>query len=75
MRACAGMAQKGADLVRSFGRKDVLELAGLLLDFSFAVHGETVSEETLGQAMPADDTAGALASARGEFDNHRAITD
>ena len=33
VRAGAGVAEEGANLVRGFGREDVLELAGLLLDF------------------------------------------
>jgi hypothetical protein len=34
------VVEEGTDLVRGFGREDVLELAGLLLDFGFAIHGE-----------------------------------
>src|SRR5580704_12168928 len=37
--AGARVAEECADLVGSFGRKDVLELAGLLFDLGFAVHG------------------------------------
>jgi hypothetical protein len=51
----------------------VLELAGLLLDFGFAVHGERVGEETLGQPVTADNVGGALMSARGEFDDRGAV--
>ena len=67
------MAQEGADLVGGFGRQDVLELAGLLFDFGFAVHGETVGEQAFGKAMAADDIGGALAAAGREFDNHAAV--
>ena len=63
------MAQERADLIRGFGGEDVLELAGLLLDFGFAVHGEAVGEQALGQAMTADDAAGAFASARRQRDD------
>ena len=65
------MAQEGADFVGRFRGQDVLELAGLLLDFGFAVHGERVGEQTLGQAMAANNVGGALTSARREFDDQR----
>jgi hypothetical protein len=42
------MIEKGADFVGGFGREDVLELTGLLLDFSFAIHRERIGEEALG---------------------------
>jgi len=42
------MVEKRADLVGGLGGKDVLKLAGLLLDFGFAVHGERVGEQALG---------------------------
>src|SRR5450631_2271170 len=38
------MAEECADLVGRFRRKNVLELAGLLLDLRFAVHRQAVSE-------------------------------
>ena len=75
VRAGARMAEEGADLVGGFGRKDVLELAGLLLDFGLAVHGQAVGEQALGQAMAADDVGGALAAAGGEFDDQAAVAD
>ena len=56
------MPQKSADLVGSFGRKNVLELASLLLDFRFAVHGQAIGKQPLCQAVPADNAAGALAA-------------
>lgn len=69
------MAEKRADLVGSFGRKDVLELARLLFDFGFTIHGETVGEQSLRQAMPPDDAARAIVPAWGEFDDQGAIAD
>jgi len=42
--ASSRVVQKRADFIRSFGRENVLELAGLLFDFSFAVHGQAVCE-------------------------------
>src|SRR5580658_5561525 len=75
VRASAWMSEKGAYLVRGFRREDVFELAGLLLDFRFAVHGQAVGKEALGQAMATDDAAGAFSPARREFHNQRAIAD
>ena len=69
------MTQKSADLVGSFGREDMLELAGLLFDFGLAVHGEAVGEKAFREAMAADDAGGAFASAGSEFDDHGAVTD
>src|SRR5437867_3870096 len=68
------MAEEGADLVGCLGGEDVLELAGLLLDLGLAVHGEAVGEEALGEAVTADDAAGALASAWSQFDDQRAVS-
>ena len=73
MRAGARVSEEGAYLVGGFGREDVFELAGLLLDFRFAVHGQAVGEQALGQAMAADDAAGAFAAARSEFHDQSAI--
>lgn len=73
MRAGARMVEEGADLVGGFGREDVLELAGLLLDFGFAVHGKRIGEEALGEAVAADDVGGALVPTRSEFDDRRAV--
>src|SRR5207248_1978987 len=70
VRAGTGMSQERADLLGRFLREDVLELAGLLLDFRLAVHGQAVGEQSFGQAMATNDVSGALASARREFDNH-----
>ena len=44
MRTGAGVAEEGTDLFRRFGRQDVLKLAGLLLDFGFAVERQAVGE-------------------------------
>ena len=46
--------QKRADLVCGFWRQNVLELTGLLFDFSFAVHGQAIGKQPLCQPMPAD---------------------
>ena len=67
MRASARVAEEGAYLVGGFGREDVLELAGLLFDFGLAVHGEAVGEQSLSQAVAANDVSGALTAARGKF--------
>jgi hypothetical protein len=67
------VAQEGADLVGGFGGQNVLELASLLFDFGFAVHGETVGEQAFGKAVTTDDIGGALAAAGREFDNHAAV--
>ena len=73
MRASTGVSKESADLVSRFGRKDVLELAGLLLDLGFAVHGQAIGKQSLRQAVTADDAAGAFAAARREFHDQRAI--
>ena len=73
VRTGLGMAKKCADFVRRFGRKDMLEFAGLLFDFRFAVHGQAIGEETLCEAVPADNAASAFEAARREFDNQRAV--
>src|SRR5580700_6276408 len=61
MRAGSRMSQERADLVGRTGREDVLELAGLLLDLGFAVHGKAIGEKALGQAMTTNDAAGLVA--------------
>jgi len=73
MRARLRMAQERADLIRRFGREDVLELAGLLLDFGLAVHGERIGEEALGETMAADDVGSAVTATAGEFYDQRAL--
>ena len=47
----------------------MLELAGLLLDFGLAIHGEAVSEEALGQSVTSNDAAGFLTSTRCQGDD------
>ena len=42
------VAEERANLIRRSGREDVLELAGLLLDFRLALHGKAVGEQALG---------------------------
>src|SRR5580692_2108463 len=73
VRAGAGVAQECADFIGGFGRKNVLELAGLLLDFGFAVHGEAVGEQALSQTVTANDVGGALTAAGREFNDHAAV--
>ena len=63
MRAGPRVSEECADFVRSLRRKNMLELAGLLLDFGLAVHSQTVSEEPLRQPVPSDDAAGIFSSA------------
>jgi hypothetical protein len=46
--ASAWMAEESTDLVSHFGREDVLEFAGLLLDFGFAIHRQAVGEQAGG---------------------------
>src|ERR1022692_4935798 len=73
MRAGERMVEEGANLVGRFRREYVLELARLLLDFGLAVHGERIGEQSLSQAVAANDVGGALVSTRGEFDNRRSV--
>src|SRR5271155_5664425 len=73
MRAGEWGVEESADLVGGLGRQYVLELASLLLDFGFAVHGERIGEEALGQAVAADDVGGPLLSTQGQFDDCRAV--
>src|SRR5271156_1022195 len=70
-----GGSEKRADLVRRFGREDVFELAGLLLDFGFAVHGQAIGEEALREAVRADDAAGTFSARRRKFDDQRSVAD
>ena len=73
MGAGLRMAEEGADLIRSFRRQDMLELAGLLFNFRFAIHGQTIGEKALCQTMPADDATCTLAAALRKFDDHCAV--
>src|SRR5271155_2633695 len=63
MRAGARMTEESTNLVRSLERKDMLELAGLLLDFRFAVHCEAVGKKPFGEAMSTNDAASPFAPA------------
>jgi hypothetical protein len=60
------MPKEGADALVEFRADDVLEFAGLRVRFG-VVNRESVLEETLGEAMAADNVAGALASRGGEL--------
>src|ERR1700693_1688734 len=71
--ASAGMPEEAADLVVSFRREDVFELAGLLLDFGLAVQRQAVSEETFRQTMAANDVGSPMPSAGGKFHDHAAV--
>ena len=64
------MSEKRADLVGRFRRKNVLELACLLLNLAFTVHGETVGEQAFRESMAPNNATRPLAAARREFDNH-----
>ena len=52
------MAEEGADALVKFGRDDVFEAAGLLVDFGF-IDGEGVGEQPFGEAVTANYIAGA----------------
>src|SRR5271165_7109434 len=69
VRAGARVSEERTDLVSRFSREDMFELAGLLLDFRFAVHRKTVGKQALSQAVTADDAAGAFASARSQLND------
>lgn len=58
MRASFGMAQERADALVELRADDVFEFAGLVVGFG-VVHREGVFEQTLGEAVAADDVAGA----------------
>ena len=58
VRASFWMAEEGADALVKFGRDDVFEAAGLLVDFGF-IDGEGVGEEAFGEAVAANYIAGA----------------
>jgi|SRR3974390_365136 len=61
------MAEEAADALVEFGGDDVFEFAGLAVSL-VVVDAESVFEEALGEAMAADDVAGAAAATVGEFD-------
>jgi len=69
----SGVAEESANLVGGSGRENVFELAGLLLDFRFAIHCKTVGEEALGETMAADNAARAVAAAGSQRNDLRAV--
>src|ERR1700756_4309130 len=73
VRTGTRMAEERADLIGRFGRKNVLKLAGLLLDLRLAVHCQAVSKQALGQQMPPDNAARSIAPTWREFHNQRPI--
>src|SRR5947207_7900636 len=75
MWASLGMSQECANLVCGFGREDVLELAGLLLDLRFTFEGQTVGKQPFREPMASNDIRGPLASALCQLDNHAAVAD
>ena len=69
------MVEESADFVSRFRGQYVLELARLLLDFGFAIHGERIGEQPFGQPMTADNICGALQASWREFDDQRSVPD
>jgi hypothetical protein len=67
------MVEEGTDLIRRFRREYMLELASLLLDLGFAVHGERISEQPLRQSMAPNNVGSALMSARSKLHDQRSI--
>src|SRR5882724_6225325 len=63
------MTQERTDFIRSFLRKNVFELAGLLGDLGLVLHVQAVGKEPLGQPMPPNDVSGALSSASSHLDH------
>ena len=61
------MAKEAADALVEFGADDVFEFAGLAVSFVI-VDAEGVLEQTLGEAMTADDVTGTAFAAIGELD-------
>ena len=74
MGAGARMLQEGAYTLRRLGGEDVLELAGLLLDFALAIHRQTVGEQAFGEPMSANDPGRLLPPLGREFYDHRAVS-
>ena len=74
MWACPRMTQKRADLVRGFGRENMLKFARLLLDLRLAIQSQAVGKQPLSKPVPANDVGGALAPTRRKLDNHAAVT-
>ena len=74
MRARLRMSEERADLVGGSRRENVLELAGLLLDFGFAVHGEAIGEQAFGQPVTANDASGAATASRCQGNHGATVT-
>ena len=73
MRAGLRMAQERADFIRHLRREDVLELAGLLLDFIFILHLQGLRKQPLRKPVPPNHVRGALPACRSEIDNKLAV--
>src|SRR5260370_4183812 len=69
MRTSGGVSKEGANLICRFGRKNVLELAGRLLDFRLAIHRQAVGEQAFCETVAADDAAVAVEACRSELDD------
>src|ERR1700722_13673892 len=69
VRTGSGVSEERANLVRRFRRKNVFELASLLLDLRFTVKGKAVGKKPPREPVPPDNAASALAPARSELDN------
>src|SRR5208337_3004947 len=69
VRAGSRMPKECTNLVRRFRRKNVLELASLLLDLRLAIHGQAVSKQALRQPVTPDDASRSFAAPRREFHN------
>src|SRR5438105_15559279 len=68
------MTQERADLVRGFGREDVLEFARLLLTLRLAMQSQAVGKQPLRKPVPANDVGGRLAPTGGKLYNHAGVT-
>src|SRR3954469_16727327 len=75
MRTRPRMPQEGADPVRSLGRKNVLELARLLLDLGLILHVQRLREQPFGEAMAPDHVRGTLPPFFGELYDEGAVSD
>jgi hypothetical protein len=67
------MPQECADFIGRLGRENVLELACLLLDFGFAIHGQAIRKEPLRQSVPPDNAARAFSASCGKLHNQLTI--
>src|SRR5260370_38900154 len=73
MGAGPGVSEEGANLICRFRRKNVLKLAGLLLDFRLAIHRQAVGEKAFGETVAADEADGAFTASRSEFHDQRTV--